>query len=44
LLEAFKEKHKADPVYGRLAEARIEDLRKEQGNAPSRGSAPNPNM
>jgi hypothetical protein len=26
LLEAFKEKHKADPVYARLAEARIEEL------------------
>jgi formylglycine-generating enzyme required for sulfatase activity len=29
LLEAFKEKHKADPVYARLAEARIEELRKQ---------------
>ena len=25
LLEAFKEKHEADPVYVRLAEARIEE-------------------
>jgi formylglycine-generating enzyme required for sulfatase activity len=30
LLEAFKEKHKADPVYARLAEARIDDLKKEE--------------
>jgi uncharacterized caspase-like protein len=27
LLEAFKEKYKADPVYARLAEARIEELK-----------------
>jgi formylglycine-generating enzyme required for sulfatase activity len=27
LLEAFKEKHKTDPVYARLAEARIEELK-----------------
>jgi formylglycine-generating enzyme required for sulfatase activity len=30
LLEAFKEKHKADPLYVRLAEARIEELKKQQ--------------
>src|SRR5262245_22441082 len=30
LLEAFKEKHNADPVYVRLAEARIEELKKQQ--------------
>jgi hypothetical protein len=30
LLEAFKEKHKADPVYVRLAEGRIEELKKKQ--------------
>src|SRR5215470_271140 len=30
LPEAFKEKHKADPVYVRLAEARIEALKKQQ--------------
>src|SRR5262249_7327165 len=35
LLEAFKEKHKADLVYVRLAEARIEELKKQQ-----RGSIP----
>jgi uncharacterized caspase-like protein/Tfp pilus assembly protein PilF len=29
LLEAFKEKHKADPFYVRLAEARIEELKKQ---------------
>jgi hypothetical protein len=34
LLEAFKEKHKADPVYVRLAEARIEELRKRLPSAP----------
>jgi uncharacterized caspase-like protein len=27
LLEAFKEKHKADPIYVRLAEARIDELK-----------------
>jgi uncharacterized caspase-like protein len=30
LLEAFKEKHRADPVYVRLAEARIEELKREE--------------
>jgi len=30
LLEAFKEKHKADPVYVRLAETRIAELKKQQ--------------
>jgi formylglycine-generating enzyme required for sulfatase activity len=30
LLEAFKEKHKADPLYVRLAEARIEELKRRQ--------------
>jgi Caspase domain len=30
LLEAFKEKHRSDPVYARLAEARIEELKKHQ--------------
>jgi hypothetical protein len=30
LLEAFKDKYKADPVYVRLAEARIEELKKQQ--------------
>jgi hypothetical protein len=30
LLEAFKEKHKADPVYVRLAEARLEELKREE--------------
>jgi len=29
LLEAFKEKHKADSFYVRLAEARIEELKKQ---------------
>jgi formylglycine-generating enzyme required for sulfatase activity/uncharacterized caspase-like protein len=29
LLEAFKEKHKADPVYVRLAETRLEELKEE---------------
>jgi lytic murein transglycosylase len=30
LLEAFREKHKADPVYVRLAELRIEQLKREE--------------
>jgi uncharacterized caspase-like protein len=30
LLEAFKDKHRADPLYVRLAETRIEELRKQQ--------------
>jgi D-alanyl-D-alanine carboxypeptidase len=30
LLEAFNEKHKADPLYARLAEARIEELKREE--------------
>src|SRR5262249_12511341 len=30
LLEAFKEKYKADPVYVRLVEARIEQLKKQR--------------
>jgi uncharacterized caspase-like protein len=30
LLEAFKEKHKADPFYVRLAEGRIEELKREE--------------
>ena len=30
LLEAFKEKHRVDPVYVRLAEARIEELKREE--------------
>jgi uncharacterized caspase-like protein len=35
LLEAFKEKHKADPVYVRLAEERIEELKKQRpGSIP----------
>jgi hypothetical protein len=39
LLEAFKEKHKDDPVYLRLAEARIEELKKQQvANATSQKS------
>jgi hypothetical protein len=32
LLEAFKEKHKADLVYARLAEARIEKVKREDEN------------
>jgi peptidoglycan-N-acetylglucosamine deacetylase len=34
LLEAFKEKHKGDPLYARLAEARIEELKKQQDAPP----------
>jgi hypothetical protein len=30
LLEAFKEKHKADPLYVRLAEERIEELKNQR--------------
>jgi serine protease Do len=41
LLEAFKEKHKADPVYVRLAEARIEAL-KRQDIATAAPSPPPP--
>jgi formylglycine-generating enzyme required for sulfatase activity len=33
LLEAFKKKHKEDPVYVRLAEARIEDLKNQTAAA-----------
>ena len=42
LLEAFKEKHKDDPVYVRLAEARIEELRKQTASAarPSEPAKP----
>jgi uncharacterized caspase-like protein len=42
LLEAFKEKHKADPVYVRLAEARIEELKKQTASAarPSEPAKP----
>jgi hypothetical protein len=36
LLEAFKEKHKTDPTYVRLAEARIKELKKEEGTTGSR--------
>jgi hypothetical protein len=39
LLEAFKEKHKADPVYVRLAEVRIEEL-KNQTTSAKRPSEP----
>ena len=38
LLEAFKEKHKGDPVYARLADVRIEELKKQ--NAKSETSGP----
>jgi hypothetical protein len=42
LLEAFKEKHKADPVYVRLAEARIEELKKQQASVPTLPSPKEP--
>jgi formylglycine-generating enzyme required for sulfatase activity len=42
LLEAFKEKHRGDPVYARLAEARIEELKKQTASAarPSEPAKP----
>jgi formylglycine-generating enzyme required for sulfatase activity len=42
LLEAFKEKHKDDPVYVRLAESRIEDLKKQTASSarPSEPAKP----
>jgi uncharacterized caspase-like protein len=37
LLEAFREKHKADLVYARLAEARIEELKREEDRKAEAG-------
>jgi hypothetical protein len=42
LLEAFKEKHKADPVYVRLAEARMEELKKQQEKITSSAAPAKP--
>jgi S1-C subfamily serine protease len=42
LLEAFKEKHKADPVYVRLAEARIEELKRGDGQKAEVGHQATP--
>src|SRR5262245_30518024 len=39
LLEAFREKHKADPVYVRLAETRIDELKRQQEAAQQTDNA-----